>query len=217
MQRAMAAHHAFRTCTGESEVHDYNYVVHDTMAHSIRIQCTILKTMTDGCNQYVVSFASHGQLGLDKMMSSFQVNNEELLTWATDSNNMQPFPAEFSTETWMSSLSPTGQIYLSTPSVMRAVIASTYTLVLTILDAIRRFKLYSSPVDKMVVQFLESNNSAIGREDFFLFEEILHQLPSVRTLVLKFIGTARDMSLTGEMCNSCSNSGRQITMHDQSQ
>ena len=97
---------------------------------------------------------------------------------------------------------------------MRAVIASVYSPILTILDAIRRFQLSLSSIDEMVIHFLEFENNMIGSEDFFLFEEIMHQLPKTKTLVLKFVGHARNMNIEGEMCNSCRTLGRKMIIHE---
>lgn len=97
---------------------------------------------------------------------------------------------------------------------MRAVIATAYSFTFTILDAIRRFQIPSLSIDEMIIDFLEFENSDVGPEELFLFEEIIHQIPNLTTLVVKFIGPTRVMRIEGTTCLPCQKLDRQMVVHE---
>lgn len=104
-----------------------------------------------------------------------------------------------------------------TPSILRAVVSSGMSPALTILDALRRFDFTTSFLkDELVIHLLGAEPGFEAKHENTMFEELAHQLPSIKRLVVNFVGPQIDQSpndhdIPWATCGTCSASERMIT------
>lgn len=103
--------------------------------------------------------------------------------------------------------------YISVPPLMRTMVSIGLSMPLTILDALQRFSTTPSSIgSKMVIHILGAQMDFEMKYGGMTFEEIMHQLPWIKDLILVFVGPMVDTTGAVEIpmktCMACSRAGK---------
>lgn len=114
---------------------------------------------------------------------------------------------------WDAYFASTSCPYITQPSLLRTMVSIGLSIPLTILDALQRFAISPSTIgSKLVVHVLGAQVDFEVKFGARAFEEVMHQLPWVKELVVEFVGPetgatdARAVSM--ETCPACARAGK---------
>ena len=102
------------------------------------------------------------------------------------------------------------------PPLLRTMVSVGLSMPLTILDALQRFSIEPSSIGlKMVIHVLGAQMDFEMKYGGMAFEEIMHQLPWIKELLVDFIGPELGAMNSGEIrmdtCPTCTRAGRKRT------
>lgn len=140
----------------------------------------------------------------------------DIVHWAPDrvlpdDNSMPKLP-----RSWDAYFASTECPYVNMPPLLRTMVSIGLSMPLTILDALRRFSVEPSSIgSKLVIHVLGAQMDFEMKYGGMAFEEIMHQLPWVKELVVEFVGPetgAVDASkISMPTCPACSHAGKART------
>jgi splicing suppressor protein 51 len=140
----------------------------------------------------------------------------DVVHWAPDrvlpdASSMPKLPLS-----WDAYFASTDCPYISAAPLLRTMVSIGLSMPLTILDALQRFSVELSSISsKMVIHVLGAQMDFEMKYGGMAFEEIMHQLPRIKELVVHFVGPETGAMDADEIpmstCQICSRTGKTRT------
>ena len=119
-------------------------------------------------------------------------------------------------KSWEEYFASTDCPYISQPSMLRTMLTISLSMPLTILSALHRFSIPQSSIGpKLIIHLVGGTMDFEMQYGGMAFEELMHQIPWVRELLVVFVGPesgAQDANeIPMDCCPECSRAGRKRT------
>jgi hypothetical protein len=214
-QKAKASHTLRDGEDGPTQVGVIHFNHSDSVFASVMSLSYVFR-MTTSCGMCFLEFDYYWLVISQSSWSALPDKPGDVVHWAPDHILPNATSLPMLPGSWEAYYASTNCPYIFAPPLLRTMVSFGLSMPLTILDALQHFSTAPSSIgSKMVVHVLGAQMDFEMKYGGMAFEEIMHQLPWIKELVVVFVRPIIDTIDADEIpmktCMACSRAGKKRT------